>query len=103
LTPKGEGEGPLCKEREVTKSACIAGADNGNYLFMSKELRIRIECVRIILILLIPPVGFNSMSQQIPLSERLCAACHDGKNMLNGNVVIDRVETFRYERVIGAT
>ncbi len=47
--------------------------------------------LRIIIVLLFPLlVSFTSKTQRIGLWERMCEACHDGKTVLNGNVVIDK-------------
>lgn len=47
--------------------------------------------LRIIIVLLFPLlVGFTSKTQGIGLWERMCEACHDGKTVLNGSVVIDK-------------
>lgn len=46
---------------------------------------------RIIIVLLFPLlVGFTSRTQGTSLWERMCEACHDGKTVLNGKVVIDK-------------
>jgi hypothetical protein len=34
--------------------------------------------------------GFGASTSNISLWDRTCAACHDGKTVLNGQVVIDR-------------
>ncbi len=45
----------------------------------------------ILIALLVPLLaGFSSGTQRNSLWERMCEACHDGKTVLNGKVVIDR-------------
>jgi hypothetical protein len=34
--------------------------------------------------------GFGASTSNISLWDRMCAACHDGKTVLNGHVVIDK-------------
>jgi hypothetical protein len=34
--------------------------------------------------------GFGARTSNIGLWDRMCAACHDGKTVLNGQVVIDK-------------
>lgn len=44
-----------------------------------------------IIILLFPLLaGLSYRSSRVSLWERMCEACHDGKTVLNGQVVIDK-------------
>ncbi len=46
---------------------------------------------RIIIILAFPLLlGLNGNTSRVGLWERMCGACHDGKTVLNGKVVIDK-------------
>jgi len=36
------------------------------------------------------PAGLAYGKERVSLWERMCAACHDGKTVLNGKVVIDK-------------
>ena len=45
-------------------------------------------------------VGFSDRNQHNSLWERMCGACHDGKTVLNGKVVIDREQIkAKYETI----
>jgi hypothetical protein len=49
------------------------------------------RAVSIIIILLFPLLaGLSYRSPRISLWERMCEACHDGKTVLNGQVVMDK-------------
>lgn len=51
----------------------------------------KIKASKIILVLLFPLlVGFTSGTHRGSLWERMCEACHDGKTVLNGKVVMDK-------------
>ncbi len=51
----------------------------------------KMKATLIVVILTIPLlVGFSDRNPRTPLWDRMCAACHDGKTVLNGQVVIDR-------------
>lgn len=49
------------------------------------------KAASIIIILLFPLLaGLSYKSQRISFWERMCESCHDGKTVLNGQVVIDK-------------
>jgi L-rhamnose mutarotase len=51
----------------------------------------RTNYLRIVLLMSLPLLaGADYKPEHTPLWERMCAACHDGKTILNGSVVIDR-------------
>jgi len=47
-------------------------------------------------------VGADYAPKHTPLWERMCAACHDGKTILNGSVVIDREQMKEKYKTIDA-
>jgi hypothetical protein len=52
---------------------------------------VKTNVLRIIIVFLFPLlVGFTAKTQRISLWERMCEACHDGKTVLNGKVVLDK-------------
>lgn len=47
--------------------------------------------IHIMIVLLFPLlVSFGYKSERVSLWERMCEACHDGKTVLNGKVVMDK-------------
>ena len=44
----------------------------------------------VIVLLFFLTAGYGYGAQRVSLWERMCEACHDGKTMLNGKVVMDK-------------
>lgn len=47
-------------------------------------------CLAVILLFSLSMGGLGHGAQRVSLWERMCEACHDGKTVLNGKVVINR-------------
>lgn len=58
--------------------------------------------IHIMIVLLFPLlVAFSYKSERVSLWERMCEACHDGRTVLNGKVVIDKEQMKAKYKTVG--